>query len=186
MAHPCSQKGAAKLRGLPDAWVRCCAHTKQQRESDVGQRNYSKSSFTTIEVSSVAVRAAAIRNRNELRTGNIRFLVRVQFPDTARRTVHQTHDHLIGRPQMKQEEEATRSAANRRSFLKGAGMTGIGVAGAAMIGGKLLADPQTVEASTAVSDLDILNFALNLEYLEAEFYSVSTYGATLQKRGILT
>ena len=37
---------------------------------------------------------------------------------------------------MKQEEEATLSAANRRSFLKGAGMTGLGLAGAALIGGK--------------------------------------------------
>jgi hypothetical protein len=84
------------------------------------------------------------------------------------------------------DNEAPAIAANRRAFLKNAGLTGIGLAGAAMIGSKFTTPPQKVEASTAVSDLDILNFALNLEYLEAEFYSVSTYGATLEKRGILS
>jgi Ferritin-like domain len=84
------------------------------------------------------------------------------------------------------EKEALPNAANRRNFLKGAGMTGLGLAGAAMIGTTIASSSRKAEAATAVSDLDILNFALNLEYLEAEFYSVSTYGATLEKRGILT
>lgn len=84
-----------------------------------------------------------------------------------------------------EKEEATVATANRRSFLRGAAMTGIGLAGAAVLGSKLNASGQAVEAA-AYSDTDILNFALNLEYLEAEFYSVSTYGATLEKRGILT
>ena len=85
---------------------------------------------------------------------------------------------------MKREEEAIRTAANRRSFLKGVGMTGIGLAGAAMIGNSLGSGEQTVSAAS-YSDADILNFALNLEYLEAEFYAVSTFGATLQQLGVL-
>ena len=82
-------------------------------------------------------------------------------------------------------EEIVRVMANRRNFLKGAGMTGIGLAGAAMIGSKLGMNEQKV-AAASYSDGDILNFALNLEYLEAEFYTMATFGTTLVKLGIIS
>ena len=86
---------------------------------------------------------------------------------------------------MKEKEEVP-NASNRRSFLKGAGMTGLGLAGAAIIGTTFASNPQKAEAATAVSDLDILNFAFNLEYLEAEFYAKSTFGATLVQLGVIS
>src|ERR1700744_3593662 len=74
-------------------------------------------------------------------------------------------------------EKLVSQSPNRRSFVRKLGIAGAVVGAAATNRGI---------AQTTITDADILNFALNLEYLEAEFYTVVTTGKTLAQYGGFT
>lgn len=66
-------------------------------------------------------------------------------------------------------------ALSRRTFMERVGMASVAVAGVNALNGCL----SSRSLAADVSQADVLNFALNLEYLEAEFYLFGTTGSGL-------
>lgn len=80
--------------------------------------------------------------------------------------------------------EFIKTRASRRRFLTQTGIAGLGALSLSQLSGFTSVAEAAQGENPTITDVDILNFALNLEYLEAEYYLRAAFGRGLSASDI--
>ena len=105
------------------------------------------------------------------------FLDLFLHPTAGRRRTPPTMNNSLPDPN---PDFSLQSLASRRGFLRRASIAGAAAAFAPAAASLLLNPTSSLAASATDVDADVLNFALNLEYLEAEYYSYAVFGQSIE------
>ncbi len=89
-----------------------------------------------------------------------------------------SREQLIETLKMKARLKAIRNK-DRRVFIQKTSTIAVGMAGGMILGACHDSMKKAVADGSAPTDEDILNFALNLEYLEANFYHYAVFGTSI-------